>query len=60
MERCDNLQGYHFTSDYNSGFASFTEEMISIVKDDSPKLPVLLFSIKNSVTLEDTDQINLS
>lgn len=34
--------------DSNSGYGSLAEIIINIVKDDAPKLPVMLFSVRNS------------
>ncbi|CDW82252.1 UNKNOWN [Stylonychia lemnae] len=48
LEHSDLLQGFQFICDTNSGFGSMAQFMIQdYVKDEVPKAPILLYSIKN-------------
>lgn len=49
LEQSDLIQGFQVMCDTNSGHGSFAQVMVQeYIKDEVPKAPVVLYSIKNT------------
>lgn len=51
LEQSDRLQGFQLMCDTNSGYGGFAQALLSeYIRDEAPKAPVLLYSLKNANT----------
>jgi hypothetical protein len=54
LENCDRLQGFQVWCDTNAGYGAVAQVLLSeFVKDEAPKAPIVLWSIKNQVRMTD-------
>ncbi|KAK3262612.1 hypothetical protein CYMTET_28542 [Cymbomonas tetramitiformis] len=46
LEECDHLQGFHVLAEDQGGFGAVTSALLTHLRDDCPRLPVVLFSLR--------------
>jgi len=52
LENADYLSSFQLISESNSGFASVAQPTIQYIRDEMPKCPIFLYSIKNKLSFE--------